>query len=88
MAAVLAAGLPADSRVRRRESGALVNTDTLLLAQIADAVGLLLWRYAKPGTPKPPSLAELLTGRTAPEPEIRVFRNGAAFDRALAKFID
>lgn len=80
--------MPEESRCKRRASGAAIRTDTLLLAQIADAVALLLWRYTKTGTPKPPSLAELLTGRTAPTPEIRVFRDGAAFDRALAKFID
>ena len=87
LAATLAAGLPEDSRVKRRISGAQQNTNTLLLAHLADSAALLLWRYAKSGTPKPQSFVELLTGTAEPEPEIRVFRSGADFDRALARFV-
>lgn len=74
--------------MKRRASGNGIKTDTLLLAGIADNVALLLWRYAKEGTPKPRSLTELLTGQADPEPRHKVFRDGAAFDRALARFID
>lgn len=88
LAAILAAGLPAESRVMRRLSVEAVPINTLLLANIADAAALLLWRYAKDGTPKPPSLTALLTGQQKPEKEILVFRSGKDFDKALARFID
>jgi len=88
LAAILASGLPEESRVRRRASGSRIGTDTLLLASIADTAAMLLWRHMKKGTPKPASLVDILTGKKKPEPQIRVFRDGAAFDRALARFID
>ena len=73
----------------RRISGENFGTDTLLLAHIADAAALLLWRHCKNGTPQPRSLAAILTGRgeAEPETEIRVFPDGKAFDAELAKFI-
>lgn len=87
LAAILASGLPEESRVRRRKAGSAVKTDTLLLANIADTAALLLWRHAKKGTPKPEPLMDVLTGRAKPRPQIRVFRDGAAFDRALRRFV-
>lgn len=74
----------------RRISGESCATNTLLLAHIADAAALLLWRHCKNGTPQPRSLAAILTGRAEAEPEteIRVFRDGKAFDAELAKFIE
>lgn len=74
--------------MRRRASGSRIGTDTLLLANIADAAAMLLWRHAKKGTPMPASLVDILTGKEKPEPQIRVFRDGSAFDRELARFIN
>ena len=88
LAATLAAGLPEESRCVRRVSGARCGADTLLLARIADAAALLVWRYTKKNTPKPRSLLELLAGEDAPKTEIRVFKDGKVFDAALARFID
>ena len=65
-----------------------IGTDTLLLANIADTAAMLLWRHAQKGTPKPASFVDILTGKEKPEPQIRVFRDGAAFDRELARFLD
>lgn len=88
LAAILASGLPEESRVRRRAAGRDIGTDTLLLAGIADSVALLLWRYTKAGTPRPRSLTEILTGQAEAAPTVMVFRDGRAFDEALARFID
>lgn len=89
LAATLAAGLPEDSRCVRRACGAAVGTATLLLARIADATALFLWRYMKPGTPKPRSVVDLLTGQAETEPPegLRVFADGKAFELALSRFI-
>ena len=89
LAAILAAGLPEDSRCVRRASGAAVTMDTLLLARIADATALDLWRHMKAGVPKPRSLVELLTGQaeTAAPEGLRVFEDGKAFDLALSRFV-
>lgn len=87
LAATLASGLPEDSRCKRRRSGAKVPTETLLLATIADSLALLLWRYAAQGTPKPESILDTLLRETPKEKPFRVYRSGAEFDEALAKFI-
>ena len=72
----------------RRLTDERVPMQTLLLANIADAAALLLWRYAKEGTPKPASLTALLTDRAEPKQPIRVYRSGREFDAALLRFID
>ena len=87
LAATLASGLPEDSRCKLRRAGVRVPTDTLLLATLTDVAALLLWRYAEPGTPRPKSMAEVLTGAAPAEPQIQTFRSGADFDRALQRFI-
>ena len=51
-------------------------------------MALLLWRYTKAGTPRPRSLTEILTGQAEAAPTVMVFRDGAAFDEALARFIE
>lgn len=70
-----------------RLAGVRVPTDTLLLATLVDLVGMLLWRHSEKGTPRPASMAKLLTGAAPAEPQIQTFRSGADFDRALEKFI-
>ena len=87
MAAILASGLPEESRCRRRASGDKFPMDTVLLAHIADHVALLLWRYAKQGTPQPESCLAILEGQTEEKPKLRVFRDGAAFEKALSRFV-
>ena len=87
LAATLASGLPEDSRCRRRLSGARVPTDTMLLATIADQLALLLWRYAAQGTPKPESILDTLLRDKPKAKPFKVFRSGAEFDAALAKFM-
>lgn len=47
--AILASGLGVDSRIGRKISGAKVPLNTLLLAHIADRLGLLVWQNTKDG---------------------------------------
>lgn len=65
LAAVLAAGLRDDSRIRMKMSGAKVDPETMLLAAITDRLGLLLWQNseeARHGRGCPPSVFNLLLG--------------------------
>ena len=48
-AAVFAQGLPEDSRIMRRLSGARVDLRTALLARILDGVMVLAWQQTKDG---------------------------------------
>lgn len=54
--AMLAAGLGENSRSRRALSGLRHSLDTLILAHIADRLGLLIWDKKH----RPPSFVELL----------------------------
>lgn len=47
--AILACGLREESRVIQKMSNMKVKTDTILLASIADRVGLLIWAQSKDG---------------------------------------
>ena len=49
LSATLAVGLPADSRIMRKLSGQKQTTEVLLLANIADALNLLVWFKTKDG---------------------------------------
>ena len=48
-AAIYAAGLPDDSRIKRELAGVKLKTDALLLAQIADALNILVWFKTEDG---------------------------------------
>lgn len=87
LAATLAAGLPRDSRSKRRLRGDVFSMDTLLLARIVDGVNLILWRYSKEGTDKPESILEALLGSSETKPKPRVFRSGAEFMRAYEQVV-
>ena len=63
-AAILAVGLPDDSRVKRKISGQKQTTRTLLLAMIVDALNLLVWFQTKDGQKgrnRPASVLDTLT---------------------------
>lgn len=72
-AATLAQGLPATSRIMRRLSGAgSVDTQTALLAIIADRLGHIAWMFSEDGSRgknRPPSILSILTGDAEWEPE-------------------
>ena len=63
--AALACGLRPESRSKRRLSGTEIDTDTLLLAVIADRLGLLVWAKTEDGINgrnRPESIAAKLLG--------------------------
>lgn len=67
-AATLAAGLKPDSRIKLKLNGNRWPMNTFLLAAIADACRILVWRgsqAAADGHPPPPSLCEILYGNAA-----------------------
>lgn len=65
MAARLACGLRTSSRIKQKLSGAHEDTQTALLAHIADAVRMLVWMQSEDGVKgrnRPESFAALLLG--------------------------
>ncbi len=85
-AAVLAWGLPEDSRIKRILSGSSCSLDSLLLASIADAQNLNLWTKAKEGTPRPVSLVDRLMGVSA-DPESSTSFTIDEFEERRAKIL-
>lgn len=74
LAAVLAAGLRDDSRIRMKMSGAKASPEVLLLAMVADKLSVLVWQNtedARQGRNCPPSVLQALLG-------IEDRRNGSA----------
>ena len=64
LAAILAVGLPACSRIKRKLAGQKHDMETLLLACIADSLNLLVWFNSKDGqnnTNRPKSILSELT---------------------------
>ena len=72
-AATLAQGLPDTARIKRKISGAgAADTQTALLAIIADRLGHIAWMFSEAGQQgrdKPASILDTLMGRTEPEAE-------------------
>ena len=74
-AALLACGLPAESRIRLRLTGAKASLDTMLRAIIADQLRTLVWMKTEDGWKnrnRPPSIFAVLTGKEQ--------RNSVGFD--------
>ena len=85
-AAVFAQGLPMDSRIMRRLSGARFGVDTMLLARIVDAVTMLVWmnsRDGERGVNRPPSAYKILMGAEENE-KPRSYAGPAEFAAAWA----
>lgn len=72
-AATLAQGLPITSRIKRKISGTGdVDTQTALLAIIADRLGHIAWMFSEDGSRgknRPPSILSILTGGAEKEPD-------------------
>lgn len=87
--AVLAYGLPDDSRVKRKISGQTVSSEMLLLSIIADRLGIMVWFQTEDGQKginRPPSILDIL--ETAGQPkETAGFNCGADFDAALKQIL-
>ena len=83
-AAVFAQGLPEDSRIMRRLSGARIGVDTALAARIADGVALIAWMLSKDGqsgTNRPRSVFDVLLGADSSEAP-RTYASAADFRAA------
>lgn len=89
--AMLAAGLPAESRTMRRLSGIRFSLDQLLLAGVLDQLRVLNWSRTKDARHKqnfPKSiLDELIKGpaEKQKEEEIQVFSSGEDFKTRMAQ---
>ena len=72
LAATLAAGLRDSSRMKMKISGSKVSLETMLTANIADCLRILVWRETKDGVKgvNPPELfTERITGKSADKNE-------------------
>lgn len=88
-AAALAAGLPDDSRTRRRMYGVRDYPTALLLGEIIDLLRWLRWAQTEDGTKgknRPDSMVEFLT-TPAEKKTPRGFRSAEEFEAAYARFI-
>lgn len=92
--AILACGLRENSRIKMKLTGVKVAPDILLLAHIADRLGLLVWAKTKDGQRnrrRPPSFVEMLTGTGKQEKQkitVSAFDTPEAFERARLAIIE
>ena len=89
-AAALFYGLRDDARIKMQLAGVETSVDRLLLALVADRLGLLVWAKTedvKYGRNRPQSFAERLAGAAKDESDVRSFADGAAFEAARAKIV-
>ena len=88
LVASLACGLRAESRIQMKLSGARATHQTLLLALIADELGILCWQNTEDGHKnrnRPRSIFESLTKQ---ETKVEGFDSGAEFDEWRAKILE
>jgi hypothetical protein len=84
-AAVLAAGLREDSRIKRKIGGAAVGTDTALLAMIVDRLSLLFWM--RTGGDRPQMVTELLIPGAKQEADICSFASAEDFEAERSRIL-
>ena len=88
-AAILACGLPQDSRIMLKLAGARINLADTLNAIIADQLRVLVWMRTKDAEHHrnyPKSILEILTGKNE-ETEVMAFDSGADFEAARAAIL-
>lgn len=92
--AVLACGLRENSRIKMKLTGVRVAPDILLLAHIADRLGLLVWAKTKDGKRnrrRPQSFVEMLTGTGEQKKQktaVTAFNTPEEFERARLAIIE
>lgn len=91
-AAILACGLPAESRTLKAMNRQRVDIDTLLSAVIADQTALLVWQKTKNGRKnrnRPKSFYKMLTGGYGKtEKEEKSFRTAEDYERERKRLIE
>lgn len=83
-------GLKEDSRIKLRLANQRVGINTMLLALMADRLGLLVWSKTKDGQKgrnQPRSLVDSLNN-VAKEPETMVFESSEEFERMKNEIIE
>ena len=88
-AAVLAWGLPEDSRIKRLISGSNYDINALLIAICADHLATLVWSKTKDaakGRNRPESLYKKMTEKKK-EPELKGFNSPEAFEAYRQRLI-
>lgn len=87
MASVLACGLRDESRIKMKLQEQTVPLDTLLLAVVADRLGLLLWsgsKDAQHNRNRPDSIADrLLRGQT--QDKVTAYKTAEEFEAAFLR---
>ena len=90
--AILACGLPAQSRVLRALNSQKIDTDTILNAVIADQLSLLVWFKTKDGhrnRNRPRSYVKMLQGGYEKEEQSeKTFGSGAEFEEARRRLLE
>ena len=89
-AAILACGLPEDSRIKRKMSGVRAGTDTLLNAAILDGIRTLIWMQSKDaqrGRNRPQPIYTMLVekDKSTNENSYMTFASGEEFEKYRAR---
>ena len=88
-AAILACGLPIDSRIMKRVFDQKVDLKTILLAGIMDRLSTLVWFQTKDGHKhrnRPESFVKILTDKTEKKKE-KTFKSGKEFEQTRKKLL-
>lgn len=89
LVAVFSVGLRENSRIKMAMSGQRVPLETMLLASIADRVGILAWQNTEDGHKgrnAPKEFVSILTEEPK-EREESVFKSGEDFENARARIL-
>jgi hypothetical protein len=87
--AALSVGLRENSRIKQKLSGAIVETNTLLMAAAVDRLTFIAWcktKDAEKGRNKPRSIVEVITGKKV-ESDIMSFDTAEEFEAARMAII-
>ena len=90
LAAILAVGLPDNSRIKRKLSGQKASAEILLLANIADSLQLLVWSKTKDGQKnrnRPKSILESIIKDEEPS-KYASFDSIEAYEAARKKIME
>ena len=89
LVAVFSVGLRENARIKMAMSGQRVSLETLLLASVADRVGILAWQNTEDGHKgrnAPKEFVSILTEEPK-EREESVFKSGEDFENARARIL-